>query len=318
MTFDRTPACGCERTDAAEQVEELLGIAEAPHPPQHRRARVLERQVEVRDDAGRGRQRLDQRRPHLGRLEVGQPHACDAVDRGHLRQQLFEQPDVAEILSVRRRVLTDKNDFADAVGSQPSRLAENLRRRARHERAAKRRDRAERTSPVTAGRELQRRGRAVIKPLPQHPGATRVTGNPDIGDHRGPTDGADRQQCSAVARQVRHERPTGQHVIEPVTDRGVVVERQDDGFWKRLGKFTAVALRQASDGDHLAAGRRVGGREQRVDRVLLRRFDEAAGVDDGDVSARRVGELPARFGHAGRELFGVDVVARAAQGDQMD
>jgi hypothetical protein len=63
---------------------------------------------------------------------------------------------------------------------------------------------------------------------------------------------------------------------------------------------------------------RIGGREERVNGVLLGRLDEPAGVDDGDVSAGCVGQLPTRFGHAGGEFFGVDVIARATEGHQVD
>ena len=49
-----------ERAHAGKQVEEPLAAAEPPHPPQHRLARVLERQVEVRRDTRRAGDRLHQ------------------------------------------------------------------------------------------------------------------------------------------------------------------------------------------------------------------------------------------------------------------
>ena len=78
MTLLRAPASGVERADRREQVEEPLGRAEPAHPAQHRLAGVLERQVEVRRDAGRGGDRLDQAGPGLGRLQVADPHPDDA------------------------------------------------------------------------------------------------------------------------------------------------------------------------------------------------------------------------------------------------
>ena len=69
---------GRGRADLGDQLEEPLGVAEPAHPPQHRPARVLEGQVEVRRDAGGRRHDLDQAGPHLGRLEIAHPHAVDA------------------------------------------------------------------------------------------------------------------------------------------------------------------------------------------------------------------------------------------------
>ena len=62
-----------------------LGAAEALHPAQHGRAGVLEGQVEVRRDAGRGRDEPRAGRAQLGRLQVGHPDPVDAVDRGRAR-----------------------------------------------------------------------------------------------------------------------------------------------------------------------------------------------------------------------------------------
>jgi hypothetical protein len=59
-----------ERPDLAAQREERLPGPEAPHAPQHRRARVLEGQVEVRRDPPGLRDRAQQRGPHLRRLQV--------------------------------------------------------------------------------------------------------------------------------------------------------------------------------------------------------------------------------------------------------
>ena len=69
-----------ERARAIEQVEEGVRRAEPLHPAQHGRARVLEGQVEVRRDAGRRGDGLQQRRAQLGRLQVGHADPLDAVD----------------------------------------------------------------------------------------------------------------------------------------------------------------------------------------------------------------------------------------------
>ena len=86
-------------------------------------------------------------------------------------------------------------------------------------------------------------------------------------------------------------------------DVGVVVEAEHRvGLGQRLGELLAVPLGQAADGDDrlgAAAVLEVGRREQGVDRVLLGRLDEAAGVDD----ARRR-RRPARRRAASRRRRG--------------
>ncbi len=57
---------------------------------------------------------------------------------------------------------------------------------------------------------------------------------------------------------MRHELATGEHVVEPITDRGVVVERQHDRFGQCGCELVAVALGEAADRDHLAAAGLIG------------------------------------------------------------
>jgi hypothetical protein len=102
---------------------------------------------------------------------------------------------------------------------------------------------------------------------------------------------------------------------------GVAVEPQDGIRLGQLGgQPLAVPLRQAPHGHHRsgpAARFEIRGLQDGVDRVLLGRLDEAAGVDDRDVGGRRVvGHLPSLRRQAPGQLFGVDLVAGAAQGDQ--
>ncbi|GAA2790579.1 hypothetical protein GCM10020219_072450 [Nonomuraea dietziae] len=113
---------------------------------------------------------------------------------------------------------------------------------------------------------------------------------------------------------MRLERLAGEHVVEALADLGVVVEGDDRaGLGQRLGQLVAIALGHAARGDHLGARVRRG--QQRVDGVLLRRVDEAAGVDDDDVWVV-VTQLPTGSVESRGELLGVDLVARAAQSDQ--
>ena len=62
---------------------------------------------------------LDQPGPQLGRLEVGDPDAGDALDRGELRQQLLQRAQVAQVLAVGGGVLADQHQLGDARGGQP-------------------------------------------------------------------------------------------------------------------------------------------------------------------------------------------------------
>ncbi len=58
--------------------------------------------------------------PGLGGLEVGDPDPLDPVDGGQLGQQRLEEPQVAEVLAVRRGVLPDQEELADALARQPA------------------------------------------------------------------------------------------------------------------------------------------------------------------------------------------------------
>ena len=105
--------------------------------------------------------------------------------------------------------------------------------------------------------------------------------------------GRDGQQGPPVARRVRGDGAPGEDVLEPGGDVGVLVEAEHGvGLGQRLGELLPVPLGQAADGDHgLRDGRadlvdvvlELGRGEQGVDRVLLGRLDEAAGVDQHGV-----------------------------------
>ena len=241
---------------------------------------------------------------------------------GQLGQQLLQGAEVAEVLAVGGGVLADQHQLRDALGGQPLRLAEHLGRGPGDERAPEGGDGAEGAAAVAARGQLQGGGRAGGQPLaaqPVVPGDRRRSAvrRPPSRGHGGAVDGADRQQGPAVARRVRHEGAPGEDVVEPVADRAVVVEAQDRGLGQRAGELGAVPLGHAPDGDDGGAG--VGGGEDRVDRVLLRRLDEPAGVDQDRVGALGVvHQLVALGGQPARQLLGVDLVPRAPEGDHRD
>ena len=139
-----------------------------------------------------------------------------------------------------------------------------------------------------------------------------------------PVDRRQRQQVAAVARDVRHVRARRRGSRPQAGgDVGVVVEAEHRvGLGQRRGELLAVPLGEAADRDHglgAPGALEVGGLQDGVDRVLLGRLDEAAGVDDGDVGVARVlDERPAVGGQPAGQLLGVDLVARAAERHQRD
>jgi hypothetical protein len=123
---------------------------------------------------------------------------------------------------------------------------------------------------------------------------------------------------------VRVVRVAGDDGAQLGRDVGVVVEAEHRvGLGQRLGEVLAVALGEAADGDDglgLATvsrgGLQVGGLEEGVDGVLLGGLDEAAGVDHDGVGVLGVLDEDEATGlEPPGQLLGVDLVARAAEGD---
>ena len=133
------------------------------------------------------------------------------------------------------------------------------------------------------------------------------------------------------------ELPAGQDVLRAaVDDRAVTgwgldgvgdaqqVARADEDvhLWQRLPQFIGVALGEAPGDDEaavLAAGLDARQVEDGVDRLLLGRGDEAAGVDDQHVGCLRVEhQLVAAAGEHAEHDLGVDLVLRTTEGDEVD
>lgn len=324
--------------DRAEQFQEAVGVPEAAHRAQHAGRRVLEGQVEVGGDLGRGGEDVDQAGTHLGGLQIADPDPLDAVDLRELRQQRLQQPDVAQVLAVGGVVLGDQHDLLDALSGEPAGLPQHIRGAAGDEGAAEGGDGAERAAPVAAGGQLDGRHGAVVQAAAERcarPGGGRdprgqilrhgyrgrsVAGQRHLGAL--PLGGADGQQLPAVPWGVRGVDAAGEDGLQAVGDVGVVVKAEDAvGLGQRRGELLAVPLGHAAHGDDgLCAGSAPGGLrlevvglQQGVHGVLLGGLDETAGVDDGDI---RVGglrdELPAVRRQTACELLRVHLVASAA------
>jgi len=182
--------------------------------------------------------------------------------------------------------------LASSGVGEPARLGEQLGRATGDERAAERRDGAERAAAVTAGGDLERGRHAAREPLTEHrgPGGGRDAGG-QVGQVNAclagslAADGAHGQQRAAVPGDVGGPLPAREHVIEAGRDVGVVIEAEHLGVdvltVKRGGKLAAVTLGQAANGRH--PGARVGRLHDGVDGFLLGRLDEAARVNEDDV-----------------------------------
>ena len=66
------------------------------------------------------------RRTHLGRLKVAHPDTLNTIDGSQLRQQLFQGSDVAQVFAKGGGVLTDQEEFADALVNEPLRLVNDV------------------------------------------------------------------------------------------------------------------------------------------------------------------------------------------------
>src|SRR5712692_2896107 len=140
----------CVPADPLDQLAEPLPVAEPPHGPQHRAARVLERHVEVgRDTRGAGKH-LDQALAQFCGLQVADPYSRDPRDRREPGQHVLKEPQVAKILAVGSGILADQHEFADTLAGQKGRLRDQVRWRAGDESPAERRDGAERAAAIAA------------------------------------------------------------------------------------------------------------------------------------------------------------------------
>ena len=112
--------------DLFDESEERGPRAVAAHPSQHRFGGVLEGHVVIVGDTRDRRDGLDQPRPGLCRLQVGQPHPGDPGDRRQFAEQILQLTLPRQILAEGGRVLADQHDFPDALLGQPAGLGDDL------------------------------------------------------------------------------------------------------------------------------------------------------------------------------------------------
>ncbi len=271
-----------------------------------------------------------------GRISAG----CRYDTRIHSRPSIPEQPPQqrlqpvlrAEVLAVGGGVLGDEEELLRAVLDEPAGLCLQLLHGARQVAAAEGGDGAERAAPVAAGGDLQGGGRPPAEAAAQRRGP--LAGARPSGSGAWPgtaTPPAAAGLADGVSgSSLRRSRGTcemwcspSRMRAEPVGDVGVVVEPEDGvGLRQLVGELDAVALGHAPDGDdgpHRAVTLEIRGREQGVDGVLLGLLDEAARVDHhGLRGARVVDEEEPTHLEARGQLLGVDVVAGAAEGGDVD
>ena len=265
-------------------------------------ARVLERHVEVRQHAGRVRERVEHGVGERARIQVQEAHPVEAVDSVERADQLGDLRPAREVLGIGQGVLRDHVDLAHPLPRQHARLGHDRFRCTALELAPDRRDRTEGTDPVAPFSDLQVGGVAGAE---QEPRRRLVV------------------QVRAARVHVHAARAPRARVFQnpgDVLELAGADERVDLG--QLLGELGAVALGQAARDDQrperpaLLLVRQL---EDGVDRLLARARDEGAGVHDRDVRVRQIlGDRAARERELPEHDLGVDLVLGAAERPEED
>ena len=254
---------------AATRARTVRCALRPPHARQHRVRAVLDRHVEIRHDARLGRHQLEHRRREAGRVDV--EHANPRNRRlAHERREHVGKAEllVAQIAAVVREILRDEIDLARALRLEQLRLAHDVVERERAMLAAHQRNRAERAPVVASLADLE------------------------IAHVREP---ADELRARPDAARARRRRRAGRARSSSGTSRSISDaprKRSTSGsaassssLWRCTMQPTPTTALQRPA--FLEAPRL----DHRVDRFLLRRVDEAAGVDEHDVGLVEVARV---------------------------
>ena len=143
--------------DAIDDLQEAVAVAPALHRAQQRRRRVLQREVEVRDDRRQLEHRRHERIVHFRRVEVEQPDARQAVRaraRSSRRSNGSSDPGSSASRPYHARSCATSTTSRHAVLDEVAHLGLDRFRSTRALLAAERRDRAERAGAVAAFGDL--------------------------------------------------------------------------------------------------------------------------------------------------------------------
>ena len=103
------------RSQLLDQFDGLGAVHSPLHPFQHRVVYVLQRHVQVRDDLLRLGDRLDDVVCKVNRVKIHQPDPVQAFDLFQLLQQSVQSNFAVQVHAVIGRVLSDDDQFPDAV-----------------------------------------------------------------------------------------------------------------------------------------------------------------------------------------------------------
>ena len=280
---------------------------------------MLKRQVDVLADLLAFRHRRQRLVVYRRRVEVQQPDPLEAVDRVQVAQEPRERAALAAIDAVEGGVLRDQQQLLDAARRERARLADDRLRRTASIRAAQRRDDAEGALVVAALGDLD------VGVMPRRREQTRRVRVVDVGRarlRRGRRGLGIGDWGLVGAHEVQRPRFRPARSARDRADNLRHLAGAEHGVDLRdlLLQLIAIALRHAAGDDEPPAGAVflvLGHFENRVDRLLLRRIDECARVDDDHVGVRRIlRQLVPRPLREPEHHFGVDEVFRTTEGDE--
>ncbi len=286
---------GADAAPLAHALEHVLGVGRALHGLEDARAGVLEGHVQVGQDLALGHQRDQVVHARIGIHVVHADPDAELAERlGQIEQARLDRapaPEAGAVLDVHpvgRGVLRDHQDLLDAGVGERLGLAHDLVDRPADQVAAHRRDDAEAAAVVAAFGDLE-----VGVVLRREPDALR---RHEVGE--------------GVVR-------LGQVAMHRVHDLLGGVRAGDREHLGVRGEDHVVLGAEAAGDDHLAVlGERLA---DRVERLLDRGVDEAAGIDDDQVGVVVAARDRVALGaQPGQDVLGVDGRLGAAEGNEAD